>query len=201
MDDIFARIRHALEKPVASTEISATISAVHAALEHNLRRRAEHEALIVDPLSDTEGVRSADRSLAETHLTEKRLAEAARRLGMKLADVREVEVEAERRVSYDRAKIIRDKAAAEIRAAWVKHATGLVAVVELIYAADAAVAAAYTKPPKGETTIDGVAEGIVKPGLMTNSVVPFVDHLAIPDVPKWGAPGYMGSYLRDRGIG
>lgn len=196
MTDISTKIRHALENPITSDEIEAVLRAIEAAQADNRHWRAEHEAVIVDPLSDSDAVEQADRSLASTHLTERRLTEAARRLGLKLADVKAVEVEADRTVRYAKAKAIRDKAAAEIREAWTKHAKGLAAVVARIKAVDAEVHAAYEMPPKGEALLGSVIEGLDRPGLQTNAVLPFTEHLALPAVPEWGAPGFKGEYIK-----
>lgn len=198
MADVFDRIRRALEGSPTAEEIEATIRAAEAAAADNLHWRGEHEAVIVDPLSDTHAVTEADRSLAATHVMERRLAEAVRRLTSKLAEVRESDEERERRIRFDRAKAIRDKAVAEVRDAWTKHAKGLAAVVAKMQAVDAEVSAAYDRPPKGEVGLDSVVAGLVRPGLFPNGTVPFFHHLNLPDVPEWGAPGYSGPYVRTR---
>ena len=198
MADIFDRIRQALEHSASSDDLQTVLKAIGAAQADNLHWRAEHEAVLVDPLTDSDAVAQADRALASTHLTERRLTEAARRLATKLDEVRATEVEADRRDRYAKAKAIRDKAAAEVRDAWTKHAKGLAGVVSRIAAADAEVAATYDRPPAGETPLASVIDGLTKPGFSTNSVVPFVQHLALPDVPEWGAPGHQGEYIAAR---
>ena len=197
MRALFDQIRSALDDGASASAIGDVLAKVQAEIGRQRAARSEHDATAIDLLADHATALEADRALAETILNERRLAEAARQLDARRVARQEVEDEAARAAAYENAKAIRDRELAEIRTAWTVHARGLIDLVDRIAAADAEIAAACAKPPKGCDALGGLLDGIHSIGGSPNSWRPITEHLSVPQIAGWDAPGFLGkSVLR-----
>lgn len=193
MSDIFARARAVHESATTAAEVQAALSAVLDEVVAAQAARAAAEAIVIDPFAEQADVEAADRAIGAGHVRERRLAEASRILGARLAELQDQEEDTRRRGLYDAARARRDVETSRISAAWTLHASALVSLLDDMVAADSEVARMYDKPPAGCGRIPSVLDGVNIPHPTTpNLTMKPVEALSIPAVPQWGAPGFRG---------
>ena len=195
MNALFNQIRFALEGDVPSDEIGRVLAEVREEIGRQRAARSKHEAASINVLADHAEVVEADRALSETMLNERRLTEAVRQLDLRLAVVREVETERVRAAAYQKARAIRDAALIEVSLAWSTHVKGLIGLLDRIAEVDDQIAATCDKPPKGADALGNLLAGIYSMGSTPNLRRPIAEHLSLPAVPVWDAPGFTGNSI------
>lgn len=192
------RIAGILQSECPSTDVRDAMTDAKAAMASVLTRRAEAEAVAIDPLANTKAVEAADASIAKIDLEQRRLTAAIEKLEAHLAERLSVERAADKLARFEQAEADRDAVIESIRTEYPAALDILIPLAQRIAASDAELdrvnadlPAGKTRLARAETIARGHKLGTPHPTIVANMKLPHVADSFYYAYPRVNGDGHV----------